>query len=120
METKLRYFTIFAPIKDFTGRVGAVAFADGQARVSFDDIRDEHGRMVADEHQVSVGRSAVMFAKRRKGYRVVETDAAGISLTELAEQAAAEKEAKAAARQAAADKKAAEEAAKQVAAGGAK
>lgn len=72
-----RYFEIKSPRADFTGRVGAVSFADGVARVSFDDTRDDDGRVVSDEHQVSVGRSAVMFAKRRKGYVVTEVDAAG-------------------------------------------
>lgn len=93
METKTvtRYFTIYSPQRDFTGRLGTVSFADGQARVSFDDTRDESGRVVSDEHQVSVGRSAVMFAKRRKGYRVEETDMAGVPLSVLAEQEAAAK-----------------------------
>lgn len=95
METNTRYFTITAPDKDFTGRVGAVSFADGQARVSFDDTRDEDGRAVAEEHQVHVGRSAVMFAKRRKGYEVVETDAAGVPLSVLEQEAEAKAAAKA-------------------------
>lgn len=91
METTTRYFTIKSPDPSFTGRVGAVSFADGVARVSFDDTRDEHGRSVAEEHQVHVGRSAVMFAKRRKGYEVIETDMAGVPLSVLAEQEADEK-----------------------------
>lgn len=112
MSTMTRYFTITAPVKDFTGRVGTVAFADGQARVSFDDTRDEGGRSVGEENQVHVGRSAVMFAKRRKGYTVVETDAAGVPLSVLAEQEAAKAAARAKREEA---KKAAEEAARKAA-----
>lgn len=114
METNTRYFTIKSPDPSFTGRVGAVSFADGVARVSFDDTRDEDGRSVAEEHQVHVGRSAVMFARRRKGYEVIETDMAGVPLSVLAEQ---EAEAKAKGEQEAeAAKKAAEDAAADAAA----
>lgn len=73
----IRYFTIRSPRADFTGKIGAVSFADGAARVSFDDTRDGDMVCVADEHAVQVGRSAVLFARRRPGYTVAETDAAG-------------------------------------------
>ncbi|GHH67588.1 hypothetical protein GCM10017673_14840 [Streptosporangium violaceochromogenes] len=74
----IRYFEIRSPRADFTGVVGAVAFADGRARVSFDDERDgAGGRCLADEPSVQVGRSAVLFAQRRPGYVVIETDVAG-------------------------------------------
>ena len=73
----IRYFEIRAPRADFTGRVGGISFADGVARVSFDDTREDDGECLADEHGVQVGRSAVLFAQRRTGYTVVETDASG-------------------------------------------
>ncbi|MGW4467478.1 hypothetical protein [Micromonospora sp. NPDC004704] len=73
---KIRYFEIRSPRPDFTGRIGGVSFADGVARVSFDDERDG-GLAVADEHRVQVGRSAVLFAQRRPGYTVTEVDQAG-------------------------------------------
>ncbi|MEV6800521.1 hypothetical protein AB0M91_19570 [Micromonospora rifamycinica] len=73
----IRYFEIRSPRPDFTGRIGAVSFADGVARVSFDDDRDAAGMAVADEHRVQVGRSAVLFAQRRPGYQVTEVDSAG-------------------------------------------
>lgn len=72
----IRYFEIRSPRADFTGKIGAVAFADGVARVSFDDTR-ENGECLVDEHSVQVGRSAVLFAQRRTGYVVTEVDAAG-------------------------------------------
>jgi hypothetical protein len=74
---KIRYFEIRSPRPDFTGRIGAVSFADGVARVSFDDDRDGTGMAAADEHRVQVGRSAVLFAQRRTGYVVTEIDEAG-------------------------------------------
>lgn len=77
----IRYFEIRSPRADFTGKVGAVAFADGVARVSFDDGRED-GRCLADEPSVQVGRSAVLFAQRRPGYVVIETDIAGKPLDE--------------------------------------
>ncbi|MFI7547213.1 hypothetical protein [Actinoplanes sp. NPDC049599] len=73
----IRFFQIRSPRPDFTGRIGSVSFADGLARVSFDDARDDDGLAKADEHQVQVGRSAVLFAQRRPGYVVTEVDAAG-------------------------------------------
>ncbi|WP_113699178.1 hypothetical protein [Nonomuraea lactucae] len=81
----IRYFEIRAPRADFTGRVGAVSFADGVARVSFDDTRTD-GMCMADEHAVQVGRSALLFAQRRPGYTVIETDAAGQPLPEPEEK----------------------------------
>lgn len=72
-----RYFEIRAPRADFTGHIGTIAFADGVARVSFDDTRDESGQVLADQHRVQTGRSAVLFARRRTGYTVTEVDAAG-------------------------------------------
>lgn len=80
----IRYFEIRSPRADFTGKIGAVAFADGVARVSFDDTR-EGGVCPADEHAVQVGRSAVLFARRRPSYVVVETDVAGQPLPEADE-----------------------------------
>jgi hypothetical protein len=77
----IRYFEIRSPRADFTGKVGAISFADGVARVSFDDTRTD-GVCLADEHAVQVGRSAVLFAQRRPGYTVTETDAAGQPLPE--------------------------------------
>lgn len=74
---KIRYFEIRSPRPDFTGKVGGVSFADGVARVSFDDERNDTGQAIGDEHQVQVGRSAVLFAQRRRGYTVTETDATG-------------------------------------------
>ncbi|MFI6534181.1 hypothetical protein ACIBHY_17100 [Nonomuraea sp. NPDC050547] len=84
----IRFFEIHAPRPDFTGRVGGVSFADGVARVSFDDTRDKDGFCAADENTVQVGRSAVLFANRNasKGYRVVETDASGQPLPEPEEK----------------------------------
>jgi hypothetical protein len=73
----IRFFEIRAPRADFTGRIGGVSFADGVAKVSFDDERDDNGVTTADEHRVQVGRSAVLFAQRRPGYSVTEVDAAG-------------------------------------------
>ncbi|MFI7532584.1 hypothetical protein [Streptosporangium sp. NPDC049376] len=81
----IRYFLIYSPTADFTGRVGAVSFADGVARVSFDDTR-ENGQCMADEDGVQVGRSMVLFARRRPGYRVVEVDASGQPLPEVEEK----------------------------------
>lgn len=81
----MRYFEIRAPRADFTGRVGAVSFADGVARVSFDDTRTD-GVCMADEHAVQTGRSAVLFAQRRPGYTVVETDELGRPLPEVEEK----------------------------------
>lgn len=81
----IRYFTITSPRADYTGRVGGISFADGVARVSFDDTREKIGdemRCLADEPNVQVGRSAVLFAQRRPGYTVVETDASGQPLPE--------------------------------------
>lgn len=83
-----RYFEIRTPQSQFTGRIGGIAFADGRARVQFDDTRTESvgkdkrgralpGRVVSDEAQVSPGRSIVMFAKRKPGYIVTELDANG-------------------------------------------
>lgn len=120
---KMRYFTITSPRADFTGKVGGMSFADGVARVSFDDERDERGVSVGEELQVSTGRSAVLFAKRHaaRGYTVTETDAAGVPLPSAEEAEAAAKQAKAdaaAARKAAADKKAADDAAKKAAENG--
>ncbi|HEX8631137.1 MAG TPA: hypothetical protein VF755_23510 [Catenuloplanes sp.] len=74
---RLRYFEIRSPRPDFTGRVGGVSFADGVARVSFDDARDGAGMAAGDEHRVQVGRSALLFAQRRLGYTVTEVDQAG-------------------------------------------
>lgn len=113
----MRYFTLTCPDVDFTGKIGGVSYADGKARVSFDDERDERGVAVAEELQVSTGRSAVLFARRHaaRGYTVTETDAAGVPLPTVEETEAAAKQAKAdaaATRKAAADKKAAEDAAK--------
>lgn len=113
----MRYFTITSPRSDFTGKIGGASFADGVARVSFDDARDDRGVAVGEELQVSTGRSMVLFAKRHqgRGYTVTETDAAGVPLPTAEEVEAAAKQAKAeaaAARKAAADKKAAEDAAK--------
>jgi hypothetical protein len=78
----IRFFEIRSPRPDFTGRIGAVSFADGVARVSFDDDRDDAGMATADEHRVQVGRSAVLFAQRRPGYQVTEVDQAGNPITE--------------------------------------
>ncbi|MFB4276047.1 hypothetical protein ACBJ59_12185 [Nonomuraea sp. MTCD27] len=84
---KLRYFEISAPRDDFTGKVGAaMSFADGRARVSFDDERDEHGDCPADYPLVQAGRSAVQFAQRRPGYTVTETDELGRPLSEPEEK----------------------------------
>ncbi|MEU3162903.1 hypothetical protein [Streptosporangium sp. NPDC006930] len=81
----MRYFEIRSPRADFTGKVGAVAFADGVARVSFDDTRTD-GECLADENGVQVGRSAVLFAQRRPGYTVTETDELGRPLPEPEEK----------------------------------
>jgi hypothetical protein len=81
----MRYFKIYTPDRTYTGRIGSVAFADGEAKVSFDDTRNDAGNCLADEHQVQVGRSAVLFAKRR-GYRLVETDEAGKPLPDPANE----------------------------------
>ncbi|WP_431892665.1 hypothetical protein [Micromonospora haikouensis] len=78
----IRYFEIRSPRPDFTGRIGAVSFADGVARVSFDDDRDDAGMATVDEHRVQVGRSAVLFAQRRPGYLVIEVDSAGNPLAD--------------------------------------
>lgn len=78
----MRYFEIRSPRADFTGRVGGVSFADGVARVSFDDERDDDGMSVRDEHGAQVGRAAVLFAQRRRGYTATEVDAAGEPLTD--------------------------------------
>ncbi|MFI6909886.1 hypothetical protein ACIBKY_52100 [Nonomuraea sp. NPDC050394] len=82
----MRYFEIHSPRPDFTGRVGAISFADGVARVSFDDARDESGECEADYPMVQTGRSAVLFAQRRPGYQVVEVDASGQPLPDPAEK----------------------------------
>ncbi|MFI6904878.1 hypothetical protein ACIBKY_26695 [Nonomuraea sp. NPDC050394] len=82
----MRYFEIHSPRPDFTGRVGAISFADGVARVSFDDARGESGECEADYPMVQTGRSAVLFAQRRPGYQVVETDASGQPLPEIEEK----------------------------------
>lgn len=84
----MRYFEIRSPRADFTGKVGSVSFADGVARVQFDDTRDENGLSVAEEHQVSPGRSAVLFAQRRPGYTVVELGEDGKPLDAEREPAA--------------------------------
>lgn len=81
-----RYFEIRTPRPDYTGVLGAVAFANGKAVVSFDDTRDASGACPADEHQVQVGRSAVLAARRR-GYTVTEVNALGQPLPEPAEAA---------------------------------
>jgi hypothetical protein len=73
----MRYFEIRSPQADFTGKIGPVSFADGRAQVQFDDTRDERGMSVADELQVSPGRSLVAFARRREGYVVIELDERG-------------------------------------------
>ena len=116
----MRYFLIYSPIADFTGKVGPMAFADGVARVSFDDTRSADGVAVGEELRVSVGRSAVLFAKRHtaQGYRVVETDDTFKPLPTPEEAEAAKKESAAAARKAAAEKKAADEAARKAAENG--
>lgn len=77
----IRYFEIRTPQRDFTGRIGPVSFADGVARVQFDNARDERGVAVAEELAVSPGRSLVLFAQRRRGYTVTELDADGKPLT---------------------------------------
>ncbi|GAA2327501.1 hypothetical protein [Dactylosporangium salmoneum] len=79
------YFEIRTPKADFTGRIGPVAFADGVARVQFDDTRDHNGVSLADEHQISPGRSIVLFAQRRRGYTVTELDANGKPLEDQAD-----------------------------------
>lgn len=76
----MRYFEVRTPRADFTGRLGPVSFADGTARVQFDDTREGDGRVLSDEHQVSPGRSLVAFARRRSGYVVTELDAQGVPL----------------------------------------
>ncbi|MEV6297844.1 hypothetical protein AB0M02_00390 [Actinoplanes sp. NPDC051861] len=81
----MRYFKIYTPDPTYTGRIGSVSFADGEARVSFDDTRNADGICLADEHQVQVGRSAVLFARRR-GYRLVETDEAGKPLPDESDE----------------------------------
>jgi hypothetical protein len=74
---KMRYFEIRAPRADFTGRIGGLSFADGVARVQFDDERDKNGLAVSEELAVNPGRSLVLFAQRRPGYRVIELDERG-------------------------------------------
>lgn len=80
--TTMHYFEIRAPRADFTGRIGGLSFADGIARVQFDDERDDRGLAVSEEHQVNPGRSLVLFAQRRKGYTVVELGADGKPLSD--------------------------------------
>lgn len=86
-KTRMRYFEIRAPRADFTGLLGTTAFANGVARVAFDDTRDDDGRLLTDD--VPPGRSAVQFARRRRGYTVTEIDAGGNPLTAAAAAAAA-------------------------------
>jgi hypothetical protein len=80
-----RYFEIRAPRADFTGKIGPVSFADGKARVQFDDTRDDNGMSTADEHQISPGRSMVLFARRKLGYTVIELDEHGKPVGEVAD-----------------------------------
>lgn len=80
---QIRCFQIRSPRPDFTGHLGGISFADGVARVSFDDERDAQGACMADEHQVQVGRAAVIFAYNSPGYSVVEVDEAGRPLPEV-------------------------------------
>jgi hypothetical protein len=79
----IHYFEIRSPRADFTGKVGPISFADGRARVQFDDTRDANGMSTADEHQISPGRSAVLFARRKLGYTVIELDEHGKPLEEV-------------------------------------
>lgn len=83
----MRYYTIRTPRPDFTGEQVGALFVRGEARVSFDDTRDENGHCPADEHAIQVGRSAVLFAYRAagRGYTLVETDAAGTPLVSEAD-----------------------------------
>jgi hypothetical protein len=87
----MRYFEVHAPRNDFTGRVGGVSFADGVARVQFGDLRDDRGVAVAEEHQVSPGRSLVLFAQRRPGYSVTELDANGRPVEDEVDEPKADK-----------------------------
>lgn len=78
----MKFFEIRAPRADFTGRIGGLSFADGTARVQFDDTRDENGLSVTEEHHVNPGRSLVLFAQRRRGYTVTELNERGKPIAE--------------------------------------
>lgn len=88
----MKYFEVRTPRADFTGKIGGLSFADGVARVQFDDTRDDEGLAVSEEHQVNPGRSLVLFAQRRAGYVVVELGEDGKPLDAEREPAADEQE----------------------------